>query len=316
MGTSIALFEFCVKSSQGLPIRVLPGNRTQLGHSLVHPFVEEANDGNREGREVIAESTDELRGILRRINERRPLTKGVDAIVSDRLTLTGYLREPIGYTINNPGDAGNKSLVKSVLALTCHAGVDPNSADAVIEYLTNDDATKCIFPYYRKDLVSPRILDMPLNCVYVKGDPSKRKLMGYVEVFGFLRKVVRLSDAYEGEHFDHYYAMDPRDGSEQQVGIILNPTIMREAEEQPDYQQEKRVILEAIRNIAGKVKERAEEKELNRLVEMAISMWYAEHGKESGVDLTNEERYSLSGARRKDSRTIPITPNATASTAR
>ena len=219
-----------ISTSQDLPIRVLPGNRVQLGHPSIKGF----NDGSREGKTIIAGSTDELREIARRISERRPLTKDVETIVEGRSEQTGYLREAIGYTINNPGDDGNKSLVKSVLAVTYDAGVDPAHADSAIEYLNNDDATECIFPYYKEGLVNPRIPGMPLNCVYVKGDPSKRKLMGYVEIFGFLRRVVRLSDTYEGKQFEHYYAIDPSDGSDQQVGISLHSTIVRDAEEQPD----------------------------------------------------------------------------------
>ena len=179
-----------IYTSQDIPIRILPGNRVQLGHPSVKGF----KNGEREGKTVMAGSTGELREIVQRISERRPITEDVDAIVEGRSEQTGYLREAIDYTINNPGDDGNKSLVKSVLAVTYDAGVNPDHADSAIEYLKNDGATKCIFPYYKEDLVSPRIPDMPLNCVYVKGDPSKSKLTGYVEIFGFLRRVVRLSD--------------------------------------------------------------------------------------------------------------------------
>ncbi len=277
-------------TSQGLPIRVLPGNRVELGHTDVKPF----NDGNREGKIVIAGSTDKLREIVQKISDRTPLTEDVDTIVAGRSERTGYLREAVGYRINNPGDAGDKSLVKSVLALTCHAGVDPFCADAAIEYLTTHNTNKCVFPYYKEDLVSPRIPGLPLNCVFVKGDPTKRKLMGYIEIFGFLRRVVRLSDAYEGKHFEHYYAMDPTDGSELQVGIILDPTILREAEEQPDYEQEQRVILDVVTDIVKKVKARAADQKKDQLVRAAVNAWYDESGKEPEEVLTVEECRTLS----------------------
>ena len=277
-------------TSEDLPIKVLPGNRVELGHTSVKPF----NDGSREGKTVIAGSTDELREIAQKINDRRPLTEDVDAILAGRSERTGYLREAVGYRINIPGDDAHKSLVKSVLALTFEAGVEPACADAAINYLTNDNAEKCIFPYYKENLVSPRISGMPLNCVYVKGDPINRKLMGYVEIFGFLRRVVRLSDAYEGKHFEHYYAIDPSDGSELQVEIRLDPSILREAEEQPDYEQEKRVVLDVLTDIVETVKAKAEHQEIDLLVRTAIGAWYDENGKGSEEVLTVEECHSLS----------------------
>ena len=59
-------------------------------------------------------------------------------------------------------------------------------------YLSEDTEERCFFPYYDKDLVSQREAGMPINCVYVKGDPVSRELMAYVEIFGILRAVIRL----------------------------------------------------------------------------------------------------------------------------
>ena len=67
-------------TSEGLPIRVLPGNRVQLGHQSVKEF----NDGNRKGVTIIAGSSDELRQMARRISERRRITEDVDTLVAGR----------------------------------------------------------------------------------------------------------------------------------------------------------------------------------------------------------------------------------------
>ena len=161
---------------------------------------------------IAARSTDELRAIIQTIGERKNLTQDIDTIMAGRSVHSGYLQEGIGYTINNPGKDGSRSLVKSVLALMFDAGIDPACASTATRYLIDDEAPECIFPYYQTDLVSPRVADMPLNCVYVKGDPDLRILIGYVEIFGFLRRVVRLSDEYVGDYFERCYALDPTDG--------------------------------------------------------------------------------------------------------
>ena len=81
-------------------------------------------------------------------------------------------------------------------------------------FLSEDTEERCFFPYYDKDLVSQREAGMPINCVYVKGDPVSRELMAYVEIFGILRAVIRLSEEYGGEYFERHYAFDPTDGRE------------------------------------------------------------------------------------------------------
>lgn len=278
-----------VRTSQGLPIRVAAGNRIQLAH----PDVREFSEGSRKGARVIAGSTDELRRVAQTINRRRPLTEDIETLLANRGIDTGYLREGIPYTINNPGTAGNKSMVKSALALIFDAGIDPACADDAVAFLKDDEAANCVFPYYVEDPVTPRVAGMPLNCVYIKGDANKCVLTGYVEFFGFLRRVIRLSSNYGGKQFEHYYALDPTDGSEQRLAIHLDATTAREAEHQPDPQQEKRVIMEAVQEIVWKAKEASDKRELDRLTRMAVAKWFNDNGKGADETLTDEECRSL-----------------------
>lgn len=279
-----------VHTTQGIPLRVSPGNRIQLGHPAV---VEETVWGKLKATHVTARSTDELRAIIRTIGERKKLTQNVDTIVAGRSVHSGYLQEGIEYAIKNPGTDGSRSLVKSVLALMFDAGIDPACANTATSYLKDDEASECIFPYYKTDLVSPRVADMPLNCVYVKGAPETLTLIGYVEIFGFLRRVVRLSDEYVGDYFEHCYALDPTDGVEQRVTIKLDPALISEAERNP-HEQEQHVMMEAFSNIIKKAKAKTENNEFERLIEKARAEWYGEHGKELKENLTEEECLSLS----------------------
>ena len=74
---------------------------------------------------------------------------------------------------------------------------------------------------------------MPLNCVYVAGDRSSQRLVAYVEIFGVLRRVVCLSDSYEGESFEDCYAFDPTDGSLLSIQFNLDPATMNPSGNEP-----------------------------------------------------------------------------------
>ena len=113
--------------------------------------------------------------------------------------------------------------------------------------------------------------------------------MGYIEILGLLRQVVRLSDTYKGKPFEHYYSMNPIDSSELALEIRLDPTIIREAEEQPDHEQEQRVLTESIAHIMRNFKDR----NIKRRTKSAEKEWRDENNKEPEDTLTTEEFASL-----------------------
>ena len=92
---------------------------------------------------------------------------------------------------------------------------------------------------------------MPLNCVYVKGEPDTALLNWIREVFGFLRRVVWLSRTYDGGGFEHCYALDPVDGTEQTISVNLTSELVSEAEKQPDDEEERSGMAEAINCPSG-----------------------------------------------------------------
>ena len=205
-----------------------------------------------------------------------------------------YLDEALEHTIGTGGDEGDKSLVKSALALLYDAQVDPSFAHIAVSYLTDPEEVHCIPPYYKSDIVSPRIPGMPLNCVYVKGEPDTSCLIGYVEIFGFLRRVIWLSHTYEGEGFEHCYALDPIDGTEQKISVNLTPGLVSVAENQPDYEEERRGMAEAINRLLERATKQSNRKELDSLIKRALDTWYSERDKEPDAVLTDEECYSIS----------------------
>ena len=170
-----------------------------------------------------------------RIKDRRNLDLDVAAFVEAATVSSTYIDESYLLSDSSWGPEHYKSLVKSALALVCYAGLDTSSAEIALAYLTSDTEGRCFFPYYKKDLITQREAGMPINCVYVKGDAVSRELMAYVEIFGILRAVIRLSERYYGDYFERHYAFDPTDGSEFDVEIELNSSILVAAENETDH---------------------------------------------------------------------------------
>lgn len=279
-----------VYTSEGLPVRVLPGNRIERAH----PTVEESTDGNRTTVYMAASSVEELRNIAETFIGRRNLNQDVDKLVERVSEHSEYLDEALEHRIGTGGDEGEKSLVKSALALLYDAQIDPSVAHIAVNYFADPGGVHCIFPYYKSDIVSPRIPGMPLNCVYVKGEPDTSSLIGYVEIFGFLRRVMWLSRTYDGEGFEHCYAFDPVDGAEQKISVNLTPGLVSEAEDQPDFEAERKGMAEAIDRLLERASEQSNQRELDNLINRALDTWYSEHEKELDAVLTDEECYSIS----------------------
>jgi hypothetical protein len=57
------------------------------------------------------------------------------------------------------------------------------------------------------------------------GDSQKRRLLAYVEYFGFARLVVNLSSDYQGQELMEIYAIDPTTGQEIDLDIDLNLSV-------------------------------------------------------------------------------------------
>ena len=273
-----------VYTSDGTPVRVLPANRAELGHAIVPEEI-------AEGERVVARSIGELRQIVQTINDRRNLGLDVEAILENATTRSTYLDEPIELKSEGWGPEHYRSLVKSALAQVFHAGHDPAYAETALAYLTGDTEKRCFFPYYNRDLINQRESGIPINCVHVKGDPDAHELMAYVEIYGILRSVIRLSEQYEGEHFEHQYAFDPTNGHELDLLVELRSEILTEAERETDYYgSETGALKTAIEAILRRALGIANMKELTRIIVSAVDEYFAALGKGPDEPL-NEDEY-------------------------
>ena len=122
-----------------------------------------------------------------------------------------------GIDVDVQGPNTDRSIVKSAVALACEAGLTPADCDLAIAYLRDEDAEyekDGFWHCYQQDLVENRNIELPLHCVYVIGNPSSGLLLGYVEYYGFVRRVICLSRRYGGESISRIYAVDPGTGQE------------------------------------------------------------------------------------------------------
>ena len=255
-----------------------------------HTTGPEITEGNRRILRITAASEDELRKSVQKIKDRRNLDLDVAAFVEAATVRSRYIDEPYLLLDGDWGPDHYKSLVKSALALVCYAGLDPSSAEIALAYLTGDTEERCFFPYYNKDLISQREAGMPINCVYVKGDAVSRELMAYVEIFGILRAVIRLSEKYDGDYFERHYAFDPTDGRELDVEIELNSSILVAAENETDYYGvETGGFFAAVDPVLRRATAIANENELTRIVVSAMQQYFDELGKASDEPMTDDE---------------------------
>ena len=272
-----------VYTSDGTPVRVLPRNLVEMGHPVVPKDL-------AEGSQVAVRDIEELHRILQTMNDRRNLGIDVEATLQSAKTCSRYLDELIELPGGGWGPEHYKSLVKSALSMLFRTGHDPASAEVALAYLSEHTELRCFFPYYNKDLLSERETGVPINCVYVKGDPETCESMAYVEIFGILRSVIRLSEKYEGEYFEHGYAFNPIDGRELDVTVRLNSEILRKAELEPDYFGSETGALEAaIEAVLRMALRNANSKELERLIVSAVDQYFVSIGKAPDEPVTEDE---------------------------
>ena len=118
--------------------------------------------------------------------------------------------------------------------------------------------------------------------------------MAYVEIFGILRSVIRLSEEYEGASFEHQYAFDPTEGQELDLVIELNSEILAEAESEPDYYGLATGALEtAFGAILQRALSAANSKELSRIMLSTVDEYLAEVGKGPDDIVTCDEYQAM-----------------------
>ena len=278
-----------VNTTGGDQLRLLPGGRLELAKP---EFDKSYEDGNL----VIhlkARTEHEARRMLSNIARRYSQDIDIDSIIADNPVQSHYPSDKMRLKIGLGRVHSDKSVVKSALAMAVYAGVTPDSAPLAVDYLRSSDAVVCIDPCYTQDVILNRVHGMPLNCVYVAGDAGCRRLVAYVEIFGVLRRVICLSDSYEGESFRDYHAFDPTDGSLQSIQFELDPATIKppgnESFDEATIEQIRLALLSVMQKAQGTVVDN----HIRELVQESFNEFLNDRHKDEDEPLSEEDVEAL-----------------------
>lgn len=278
-----------VGTVSGSQIRLLPGIRQKLAK----PSFQISKDSGERVASITVGSERELRAMLNNINKRYNKNLDVERIVAENPVQPHYINDPMRLNLGLGGVYSDKSMAKSALAMAAYAGVAPQDAPLVLAYLRGSAGLRCIDPYYVRDPVLNRVPGMPLNCVHVAGDPRYCRLVAYVEIYGVLKRIVCLSDAYAGDSFEDYYAFDPTDGSAQTIHIDLDPSTVNPSGNESFDQTTIDNMCQALSRVLQKALAASRENETSRLIRAAFDEFYASTGKNIDDPLSDDEAEAL-----------------------
>lgn len=232
-----------VESLYGNKFQVEPDGRLGLQHSQV--------DIRQSGKRV------EIRGKARSIEEaKRTLASlarkypqlDVESEIDKVRVVRRYINEPLGIPLQFGGLEAGRSVVKSLVALAAHVGIQIEELEHAKAYLL-EDGDPCFGYFNDVDVVTDRPESTFFHCVYVSGDPINGVILGYAEYFGYQRIVACLSNTYDGEPFQAHYAIDPVSGTELDLQIELSIS----PEEISDIYEYKRVSWRILQESLGKL---------------------------------------------------------------
>jgi hypothetical protein len=215
-----------------VPSQVFPtsdGGQVQLNHdgrmTIARPQVERTVDGNNTHVRVHARSKQELRRVIKGILRKHyPQKIGeLDDLVATAQDVSRYSDAMFRIDLEFGGPEAGRSLVKSAVALTFDAGVDPHECDLALDYLQKGSGKPCFGYYYDpdNDVVIDRPSKTPFHCAHVTGNPDTAMILGYIEFYGLHRMVMCLSESYSGKAFRNTYALNPVTGGQLALDIEL-----------------------------------------------------------------------------------------------
>ena len=232
-----------IKRERGRPptlvVDTLGGKRLKHrsdGHMTTDRYrVSERRFADKISVHVTAPSKRELKGHLRGRIRTYPHLEGVD-LLEQATRRSEYVADPMVIDLNFGGLQAGRSVVKSCVALAHVAGVRLSNLEQAREYLGGRDAP-CFGYYNENDVVLNRPPRTFFHCVHVRGDEGSGKILGYVELFGYQRMVILLSDSYSGRPFSKCYAVDPVAGREIDLAVELPDFNSEEIQAIYDYKK-------------------------------------------------------------------------------
>lgn len=188
-----------------------------------HPIVEKTENSSKTQLKIQARTSEESKRILKGIAKKYPNVDVAKLLAETKVTETP-LDSPIKMNLEFGGPLFGKSIVKTAFAFASLNEVPHQLCDQARNYLKNfiDENNAPYGLFYLRDLVKNRPTNKLFHCVAIIGDSQKKRLIAYVEYFGFARLIVNLSSEYLGKEIMKIYALDPTTGQECDLDIDLN----------------------------------------------------------------------------------------------
>ena len=278
-----------VNTTGGDTLVVQPDGRM----GILHGGILETIVGNTTKLSVKARSMRELRkmvpGIVRRYPQLDTKTIMKDAHVSETV-----IEDALFFPLQFGGHIAGRSIVKSMAALAVDAGVNIEECEHAIPYLrANGEA--CFGYFNDADIVLNRPRDTFFHCIFVHGDPTKKRLVAYVEYFGYQRILGCLSSEYSGMAFERCYAIDPVTGKELDLQMDTSriPDDMGPVYSYKRFSNEP--MVSALNGLMAYVTKRIEQRVLNEAIEDAWEHACRQCGVAEGDELSESQAKQFAG---------------------
>lgn len=213
-----------------------------------------------------------------------------DSLIKQMKTTTAYIDDHFIFSIGGLDEACIKSIVKTALALAVKANIASEDCKYAKDYLQNTTSTDCFGYFYEKDPILNRPKEVPLHCVFIKSDPNNKIIWAYIEFFALYRGLVCLSEYYEGEYIESYYAIDPRTSKQL---LDLNISLELSKQELKKYIFINALSIEKIKEIMNETipyqLKLAQDKERDRVITHAVNTAFTNCGVPEGETFTEEE---------------------------
>lgn len=213
-----------------------------------------------------------------------------DQLIKQIKTTTTYIDDHFIFNLGGLDEACIKSIIKTALALAVKANIASEDCKYAKNYLQNITSVDCFGYFYEKDPILNRPKEVPLHCVFVKSDPNNKIIWAYIEFFALYRGLICLSDYYEGEYIEYYYAIDPRTSkqlSDLDISLDISEDELKKSISLNVFPLEK--LKEIMNNIIPYQLKLAQDKERNRVITHAITTAYAQSGVTEGENFTDEQ---------------------------
>ena len=288
------MFDIARQGGETAPLRVVttadehltigPGGRLRWTKPI---FEKTTTSDGRTAYEVSARDMGEARRILQGLQRKHPEIN-VDAALAQAKLQESYAQGAVHHDFGFGGEVSGRSIIKSCLAMAFASGVDWSLCEQAVRYMRDATAEPCFGYYQEHDLVTGRTPGMPLHCLAVRADPATGLILAYAEYFGIHRIVACLANSYVGPLIEGCYALDPRDGSTQQVGVALSFS----QSDINDIYAYRRVTPDAMKatvaEIVGPKMKLQHEAEQRRVVSREVDKAFDTCGAQPGERLTQE----------------------------